>query len=135
LAVTLLSCNSRKAELCARLRTALLAQARTYDELSEHLRDAGACEAQALRLKAQVAELRALQVSDAALADALRHYLAGVESLADAYGQVARAHRFRASGAGDSPVTELQVHAARLLAHSGAVDRAGLSLLHLCRGP
>jgi len=128
-AMALVACNSRKAELCARLRTALMAQARLHDELSEHLRDARACEAQSQHLKARVAELRALKVSDAALADALRHYLTGMEGLADAYGRAARA---RENGSGD---TELQALAASLLAHADAVDRAGLSLLHVCRGP
>jgi hypothetical protein len=132
LALALVSCNSRKVEQCARLRTVLLAQSRTYAEFSEHLRDASACEAQALRLKAQVAELRALHVLDTALADALRHYLTGLEALADAYGRVAQAQRSRPDGA-PTP-SELQALAARLLAHTDAVDRAGLSLLDDCRG-
>jgi hypothetical protein len=134
LATALVCCNSRKVEQCARLRTVLLAQSRTHDELSEHLRDAQSCEAQALRLKAQVAELRALHVLDTALADALRHYLTGLEALADAYGRVARAHRSRPDGAGATTPNELQALAAGLLAHADAVDRASLSLLHVCRG-
>ena len=132
LAMALVACNSRKAEQCARLRTALLAQARMHDELSEHVRDASTCEAQALNLKARVAELRALQVSDRALADALRHYLTGMEGLAEAYDRAAQAHRARENG---TKATELQDLAASLLAHADAVDRAGLSLLHVCRGP
>lgn len=128
-AMALVACSPRKAEHCARLRTVLLAQARMHDEFSEHLRDARACETQALYLKARVAELRALQVSDAALAEALRHYLTGMEGLAEAYGRAARAHQ---NGTG---AAELQSLAASLLAHADAVDRAGLSLLHACRGP
>jgi hypothetical protein len=131
--MALVSCGARRAELCARLRTALLAQARTHAELSEHLRDAKSCEAQALRLQAQVAELRALQVSDPALADALRHYLTGIEHLAAAYGRAAQAHRTRTAGSGDATLTELQALTASLLAHADAVDRASLSLLHLCQ--
>lgn len=133
LAMALASCGARRAELCARLRTALLAQARTHAELSEHLRDAKSCEAQALRLQAQVAELRALQVSDTALADALRLYLTGVEDLAEAYGRAAQAHRTRTGGSEETTLTELQALTVKLLAHADAVDRASLSLLNLCQ--
>lgn len=134
LGAALTSCGSRKAEQCARLRTVLLAQSRTSYELSEHLRDARSCEAQALRLKAQVAELRALHVLDTALADALRHYLTGVEALAEEYGRAAEVHRARPDGSGAPTPNELQALAVGLLAHADAVDRASLSLLHVCRG-
>jgi hypothetical protein len=128
LALALTACGSRKAEVCARLHPVLLAQFRAHDELAEHLRGAGPCEAQARRL-------RALSVSDARLARALRDYLASVEALAEAYGEAARVHRNRPDGAVDVSPLELQALAARLTAHVTTVDSAGLSLLGACQGP
>ena len=135
LVLALTSCGSGKVEACARLRPVLLAQFRTHAELAEHLRDAGTCEAQAQRLRAQVATLRALSVSDARLSSALSHYVDGVEGLAGAYGEAARAQRDRPEGALRLSPVELRNLASRLTAHVTEVDSAGLSLLGACGEP
>jgi hypothetical protein len=134
LAATLVSCDSRKADLCARIHTVLLAQTRALDEIPEHLRRPEQCDTQAQRLRERVAELRALEVHDARLAEALGRYTQDVETLADAYTRVAAVHRSRPDGAVDASTGELVSLGAQLMVHAQAVDQTGHALRQFCDG-
>lgn len=134
LAATLVACESRKTDLCARLHTVLLAQTRALDEIPEHLRRPELCDAQEQHLRARVAELRALDVRDPQLAEALGRYVQDVETLADAYARVAAVHRSHPDGAVDASTGELVSLGARLMAHAQQVDTTGHALRQLCDG-
>lgn len=134
LVATLVSCESRKSALCERLHTVLLAQTRALDEIPEHLRRPELCETQEQRLRERVAELRALDVRDPRLAEALVRYEHDVETLADAYARVAAVHRSSPDGAVDASTGELVSLGARLMVHAQQVDTTGHALRQFCDG-
>ncbi len=134
LAVALISCGPRRAELCSRIHAALLAEARVIVEIRGRLTEPGACAGQARRLRAQAAELRALDVRDHQLAAAVRRYVNGVEALADAYARVDALQRARPGSMLDPTSRELVELDAQLTAHAAAVDGAWLTLREMCQG-
>jgi hypothetical protein len=92
-AASLAACSTMRGELCTAVHTRVLEELRTTDGAPHHVSDPWACERHARRLRALAEELRALDIQDSALREAVAAYRLEVAQLAEAYERLVAAYK------------------------------------------
>lgn len=131
-AVALAACGSMRVELCTAVHTRVLEELRTTDGTPHFVSDPWACEQHALRLRQLAEELRAMNVSDAALRRSLEDYRLEVERLAEAYSRLSAAYQAQPEL---TPDEARQVHTPlrrEVLNHAASLSAPRLQLQRAC---
>lgn len=87
-----LACRPRKQDECARVQARVLQEVRVVDGFHDHVHDVESVLIHSRRLREVSAGLRALEIQDAELRDAVVRYHTSIDRLADAWAQVAELH-------------------------------------------
>jgi predicted RNase H-like nuclease (RuvC/YqgF family) len=133
LAGTLVACGTLRADLCATVYARTLEEERTTEEVPRHLSDPQACALRAERLRRLVGELRALEIRDATLRQAVERYLNEVEELAKGYALLSAAYHAPEAATGEA-LRRREALGEHLVEHVAEVDRARSILRRTCRG-
>ncbi len=126
--VVLSACVTQRSDLCATLHTRMLEEMRTTEEAPRHVSDAWACRKHEQRLRQLARELRAMEVQDAKLRQAVEDYRMALERLAQDYARLLEAHRKQ----GPPAEQVLEVLGSRLMEHADAVSSARARLRNAC---
>lgn len=98
-------CRPRKVDECATVQARVLEELRVADSLHDGLQDEAAIARNTQRLQALSAELRALEIQDTGLRQAVERYRASIDSLAGAFARLAPPPHAAAGDAGFGPGT------------------------------
>ncbi|MBZ4421575.1 hypothetical protein [Myxococcus sp. RHSTA-1-4] len=121
------ACTPRKDNECAEVQARVLGEIRVVDGFHDHLHDGEAITRHARRLRAVSAELRALDIRDARLKDAVEDYCTSIDHLANAWAQLADAG-VDVSVPASAPVSLHEV----LAAHTAVMNGARTAISDAC---
>ncbi|MFY2558974.1 hypothetical protein ACN469_15195 [Corallococcus terminator] len=128
------ACQHRREESCASVQALVLEELRVTDGFRDSQHDAHSLALNASQLEELSSRLKALQVGDAALREAVRRYGADLDVLAQSYAGIARvrARPEREVAATDDGQVGPGVS---LATHEDAVNAARSAISRLCAGP
>ena len=135
LCATLAACTNSKENQCATLRKAIRTEMATTKEIAAKLRDPVALSAHAEFLKATIAELRKLQIEDAALGHAVATYLNAVTKLAEGYQKAAEGLKLLAKGDYQAAGDKMPGAGSGLVIYGTIVDSSRIHIADECNKP
>ncbi|QSQ21230.1 hypothetical protein JY651_39535 [Pyxidicoccus parkwayensis] len=130
-----LACRPRKQDECARVQAHVLEETRVMDGFHDHVHDAQFVVQHARRLREVSAGLRALDIQDADLRDAVVRYHTSLDRLAEAWIQAAEQHaeRLADGGADAGPGNDGTVTLTVLMStHAAALNGARSAVSDVC---
>ncbi|MFL5347772.1 MAG: hypothetical protein ACJ8AT_23535 [Hyalangium sp.] len=131
-ATSLMACGTLRPEPCTTLHDDVLEELRTEDGTERHVLDPWACEHNARRLHELAEELRALEIRDASLHEAVEAYRAKVERLSEDYGRLAAAYQDSAGLPSEEAQRVRTTLSRRVLEDSASMNAPRIQVQHSC---
>jgi len=135
LCLTLMACTNSKQDQCVAIRKAIKAEMVAAKEVAAKLRDPQALAAHAGFLANTISELRAVQIEDAALKQAVLTYINAVGKLAEGYLKAAEGLKLLAKGEYKAAGDEMSGPGSGLVIYGTIVDSIRIRIAYECNKP